>query len=347
VEVSPGYTLAVADSSGAAEARRRASSIATRLGFDETTAGRVAIVVSEAATNLVKHGRGGEILLRPLSAGAVSGLEIIALDRGPGIARLGDALRDGFSTAGSPGTGLGAIARLSAAFDIHSAGGAGTALLARLWAHPVPAAPPSGLDVAGISVARAGEEECGDAWAVSEHRGGGGAVLVADGLGHGVQAAEAAREAVRLFRASPGLAPAAVMERLHAGLRATRGAAAAVADLDLSRGVIRYSGIGNISAVIVHDGATRSLVSHNGIVGHEARRIQEFAAPFPEGALLVLHSDGLATQWRLDAYPGLAGRHPGVVAGVLYRDFKRGRDDVTVVVARATRPVGARENAEP
>jgi anti-sigma regulatory factor (Ser/Thr protein kinase) len=338
VEVSAGCALTIDDSSGAAEARRRAIQVATRLGFDETAVGRVAIVVTEAATNLVKHAHGGELLLQPLSAGGVSGLEVIALDRGPGIARLGDALRDGFSTAGSPGTGLGAMARLSAVFDIHSAIGAGTAVLARLWARPVPAGPRSGVEIGGICVARAGEGECGDAWAVSERRGDGASILVADGLGHGLLAAEASRDAVRLFSESPGLAPAAVIERLHAGLRGTRGAAAAVAELDLGRGVVRYSGVGNISATIVTGGARRSLVSHNGIVGYEARRIQEFSQPFPDAALLVLHSDGLTTQWRMDAYPGLAGRHPGIIAAVLYRDFKRGHDDVTVVVARAFRP---------
>jgi hypothetical protein len=52
------------------------------------------------------------------------------------------------------------------------------------------------------------------------------------------------------------------------------------------------------------------------------------------GFLLVMHSDGLATHWNLDQYPGLVGRRPSLIAGVLYRDFARGRDDVTVVVAK-------------
>ena len=47
-----------------------------------------------------------------------------------------------------------------------------------------------------------------------------------------------------------------------------------------------------------------------------------------------MHSDGLTTHWTLERLPGLAARHPSLIAGVLYRDFKRGRDDVTVVVAR-------------
>ncbi len=62
----------------------------------------------------------------------------------------------------------------------------------------------------------------------------------------------------------------------------------------------------------------------------------EFGYAFPADALLVMHSDGLGSRWTLEAYPGLVRRHPALIAGILYRDFKRGRDDVSVVVARAT-----------
>ena len=248
----------------------------------------------------------------------------------------GAALRDGHSTAGSPGTGLGAIARLATTFDIHSVPGAGTVVVAQLWARALGRPPAGTLEVAAVTAPHSGEELCGDAWAVTS-RPDGGMLLVADGLGHGPDAHAAAREALRLFQESRRAAPAELLEELHAGLRATRGAAVAIAEIDLGRAVVRYAGLGNIAGSILSRGGTRSLVSHNGIVGHEARRIAEFSYPFPAGALLVLHSDGLTSRWTLDPYPGLGERHPAVVAGVLYRDFKRGRDDVAVVVARAAR----------
>jgi len=152
-------------------------------------------------------------------------------------------------------------------------------------------------------------------------------------LGHGADAAAAAMTAVNALRTRPQLAPAALIEFAHGALRSTRGAALAVADLDLSREV-RYAGIGNISGVLHAQGGVRHLVSHSGIVGHEARKIQEFVYPWSQDALLIMHSDGLATHWNLDQYPGLAGRHPSLIAGVLYRDFTRGHDDVTVIVAK-------------
>ncbi len=332
----PGVTetlvVPVRDGSGPAEARRVASGLAARLGFDETDAARVAIVVSEAATNVTKHATDGTVLLNAVRVNGRAGVEVLVLDRGPGIADVGRALRDGYSTAGSPGTGLGAMRRLARDFDIHSAPGLGTAVLARVWPRTGDEPAPQRIEVAGLCVGKPGEAVCGDAWAVSE-RPGGFTIVVADGLGHGHEAALAAREAVHLFRSQPRLAPTTLLERIHGALRATRGAAVAAADVDLERRLVRFAGVGNVAATIVAQ-TSHSLPSHNGTAGHHVRRIHEFQYPWPPGGLLVMHTDGLGTHWRLDRYAGLAARHCSVIAGVLYRDFARGRDDVTVVVGR-------------
>jgi hypothetical protein len=250
------------------------------------------------------------------------------------MAAVNDCLRDGFSTAGTPGNGLGAIARLAALFEIHSLSQVGTALLARLWAGPAPADPPAmWLEIGVVNLPKVGEVACGDAWNVFQEPGR-SLLLVADGLGHGLQAADAARAAVRVVQAHAHLGPAELLPLLHAALRSTRGAAVALAEVQREARAVRFAGVGNIAGTIFANGSSRSLVSHNGTVGCEVRKIQEFVYPFPQGALLVLHSDGLGSHWRLDQYPGLAARHPALIAGVLYRDFKRGRDDVTVLAAR-------------
>ena len=184
-----------------------------------------------------------------------------------------------------------------------------------------------------MSLPKKGETVCGDAWAVAQQDGR-TLLLLADGLGHGPLAAAAAAVAVRVFRENLRLGPVDILQIIHQALRSTRGAAVAVADVEPELQVIRYAGVGNIATSILANGASRSMVSHNGTVGHEARKFQEFTYPLPVGALLVMHSDGLASRWALDAYPGLATRDPALVAGVLYRDFQRERDDVTVLVAR-------------
>ena len=323
--------LAIDDATAAGEARRAASALAGRLGFDETERGKVALVATEAATNLHKHARRGVIVLQGLEDGPRGGVDVLALDAGPGMTDVGRCLADGYSTAGSPGTGLGAMARLSASFEIYSLPGDGTAALARLWSSPGAAGPQFGA----VSLPLAGEEACGDHWAI-EQEGGRTLVLVVDGLGHGPQAAEAAREAVRSFGKTAALGPAEIIRAAHAALRSTRGAALAVARLDVERGEVRYAGVGNIAGVVLGAGEERttSMVSHNGTVGHTIRKVQEFTYPWSRGSLLIMHSDGLATHWQPGRYAGLAAAHPGLVAGVLYRDHARGRDDVTVVAVR-------------
>jgi anti-sigma regulatory factor (Ser/Thr protein kinase) len=318
-----------------------ATLLAQRLGFGESECGKVALVVTEAATNLIKHAGGGELLLRPLERGGVQGLEVLALDKGPGMAAVDECLRDGFSTAGSRGNGLGAIARLAALFEIHSLPHVGTALLAHLWAEAAPADPPAvWLEIGVVNLPKLGEAACGDTWTVQQEPGR-SLFLVADGLGHGLQAADAAREAVRVVRAHAQFGPAELLPLLHGALRSTRGAAVALAEVQWEARAVRFVGVGNVAGTIFADGSSRSMVSHNGTVGCEVRKIQEFVYPFPRGAILVMHSDGLGSQWRLDQYAGLAARHPALVAGVLYREFKRGRDDVTVLAAREATRDGA------
>jgi anti-sigma regulatory factor (Ser/Thr protein kinase) len=325
----------VTEASQVGEARRAAGALAGRLGFNETEAGKVALVATEAATNLVKHGGGGELLLVPLVLGDSVGIEILALDQGPGMADLGRCLADGFSTLGTPGTGLGAIVRLSADFDIHSTPNGGTALLSRLWARPPSVDHASlELEIGVISLPRPGEQACGDGWA-AEQTPGRSLLVMADGLGHGPAAATAAQEAIRIARNHVHLPPAEILQAVDPALRSTRGAAMLVVEANRANQQLGCAGVGNISGTIFTAAASRSLISHNGTMGHAVRKIQEFVYPFPRGAILVLHTDGLATNWHLEQYPGLAARDPGLIAGVLYRDFKRGRDDVTVLAARA------------
>ena len=189
------------------------------------------------------------------------------------------------------------------------------------------------LEIGAVCKAAPGEDVSGDAWkALCQPDGG--LIVIADGLGHGPAAAEAAQMAVRTFDASPHVSPASMLSAMNSALRSTRGAAVAVARIDFTVGTVTFAGIGNISGTLIDGDVTRKTVSQNGIVGHVTPDIREFFYPCSRETLVVLHSDGLATNWVLQAYPGLSEKHPGVVAAILYRDFTRGRDDVTVVVAR-------------
>jgi anti-sigma regulatory factor (Ser/Thr protein kinase) len=324
--------LRVQESSQIGEARRMATAIATRLGFDETIRGRVSIVITELATNLVKHAQNGQLLLQKLERRGILGLEVFAIDTAPGIENLAACLRDGYSTGGTSGNGLGAIQRLSDFFEIHSAPTVGTAILCRFWAQPLPRRDHP-IRVGAVCLPKPGEDISGDAWAWNrgDHRS---MFLVADGLGHGPFAADASTEAIRVFESHGDRSPKDLIERMHSALRSTRGAAIAIAEINLDTQTIQFVGVGNISASIVTPNRSQSLVSHNGTVGFEMRKLQEYSYPWSSDGVLVMHTDGLRTQWHLDRYPGLAAKHPSLIAGILYRDYHRDRDDVTVVVAR-------------
>jgi hypothetical protein len=139
---------------------------------------------------------------------------------------------------------------------------------------------------------------------------------------------------VHALERRPSASPAEVLHAAHEALRITRGAALSVARIDYSSGDVRFAGIGNVSGVVYDGQARRALVSHNGIVGANMRKVQEFAAECPPGAIVVMHSDGVQTQWDLNDYPGLHACAPALVAGVLMRDFIRRRDDAMVLVGR-------------
>jgi anti-sigma regulatory factor (Ser/Thr protein kinase) len=336
--LSQSIRVAVEESSQTGEARRVARKLAQDYGFDETRTEQVAIVVTEVCTNLLKHVGGGEILLRTACDGRdqVFELELLALDRGPGIGNLEQCLRDGFSTGGSPGQGLGAIVRLSSVSDFYSDGGRGAAVLAR-WTVESSKAQQRGepLQFGAVNVSKPGQEVCGDSWGVIQSESN-ATVMVADGLGHGPEAQTASREAIRILHENGELQPGELVERTHQALRSSRGAAVAVARIDHAKQMVVFAGVGNISGQIYAGAQSRQhLVSVNGTAGHQAQRIREFPYPWPTNGMLVMHSDGLSSQAGLEAHAGLALRDPSLIAGVLYRDFARRNDDATVVVAKS------------
>jgi anti-sigma regulatory factor (Ser/Thr protein kinase) len=329
--------IVIDDPSQTAEARRIARKLASGVGLDANTTEQVAIVVTEVCTNILKHAKRGEVLVTLGEVGEHFGIEVLALDRGPGMANVANCMRDGYSTAGSPGHGLGAIARLSGYSDIYSLSGLGTGVLAR-WGGLSPEMARNQSEkfpIGAVNVIKPGQEICGDSWGVEQNEDE-MTVVVADGLGHGPDAHAASIEAIRILHEHPNLRPQELLERIHKALRSSRGAAVAVANVNRADSKVTFAGVGNISAEIYSGSrAVQHLVSVNGTAGQQTQRIHEFNYPWPPNGMLVLHSDGLSTSAGLDGRPGLALCDPAIIAGILYRDFTRGHDDATVVVAKA------------
>ncbi len=327
------HSIAISDMSQIGEARRCASRFADEVGLDETTRGKAAIIATELATNLAHHANSGEVFLRTMH-GAATGLEILSVDHGPGMSNIARCLEDGYSTRGTAGNGLGAVRRMSSLFEMASSPPGGTVIVSHLLlASSQPVAPRSSWGVIGRPAPL--ETYCGDTWRIVE-----GAeelvLLTVDGLGHGPEAAKAADLAAKSFEQDPFAPLVETIQRIDRMMRGSRGGAVALARFDWQAGIVRYVGVGNISARLksVGDEPARGLLSHNGIVGVQARKIQEFQYPLPQDGILVMHTDGLQGRWSLEGYNGWTSYHPTTIAGMLYRDHTRGRDDVTVAVVR-------------
>ena len=324
------------ESSRVAEARRAIGALAAENHLGEADVGRAQIVASELANNLLRHARDGFLIARALQESEGQGLEIAAIDRGPGM-DLQRCLADGFSTGGTPGTGLGAVRRLSDSFDAYSLP-SGSIAVARVLATGEARRPtgPAVLQIGAVCLPKTGEEISGDAWAATTMAGGRTLIIVADGLGHGPLAADASNAALAAFRdeAPSGRGPADILTEIHRRLRSTRGAAVAIAEISPASEELRYAGLGNVAATVISGGSRRGLVSHNGIAGGTPALPRELSYPFAPQSLLVMASDGLGTHWDLGRYAGAATHHPAVVSSLLCRDFSRGRDDLTVVAVR-------------
>ncbi|HEY6464430.1 MAG TPA: ATP-binding SpoIIE family protein phosphatase [Candidatus Acidoferrales bacterium] len=329
--------IEVSEASQTGEARRKATAFAEELQMSETQCGEVALVTTEMATNLVKHAGRGHILFRPLKASGREGLQITSVDKGPGIRDISHALSDGPLAEGSLGSGLGTIRRVPDSFDLYSVPGSGTVISAEFWLPGTQNKVPMPLEVGIVSEPIRGEEFCGDGWVV-RHSEDGALLMVVDGLGHGPLASEAAREAEQVFSSTKAPSLVGILTDIHDALRKTRGAAVAIAKIDVQKGLLTFAGIGNIGGAIVTQDSGRNMTSHNGTLGQRMERAQEFTYPWNSDSILVMYSDGLVSRWDLERYPGIWNKPASVTAALLHRDFNRGRDDVTVLVAKAARP---------
>jgi anti-sigma regulatory factor (Ser/Thr protein kinase) len=319
------------DTSAPGRARRVAAALAAELEFSQTRVAEIEIAVTELGTNLLKHAQDGVLLIRSVRAVVQAAVEIVAVDSGPGIADVDEALRDGRSSAGTLGVGLGAVTRLADVSSVLSEPGEGTIVTARFHRRRGTPDELPGEAAAGITRPIDREELCGDAYAVCDEDGR-MRLMMCDGSGHGPLAAWAAQAAVRAFHGDRSGDPAAILGRIHTAMRGTRGGAVAVADLDLARRTVRFAGLGNIAASVVADGRKHGMVSIPGIAGYHARTIKAFDYPLPADATVVLHSDGLTERWV--PQDRLFRRDPLLIAAALLRDAGVRKDDAGVLVAR-------------
>ncbi|MBN6033699.1 ATP-binding protein [Amycolatopsis sp. 195334CR] len=309
-------------------ATRAARAAARDAALPDVLAERAAVVTSELASNLDKHATGGSVFIQRALTGR--GVDVLTADDGPGMADLAHWLVDGNTTTSTLGSGLGAIGRMSTTFQIRSTPGTGTTTAARVLAPGTPAGP---ADAVGhFCLPREGEQHCGDAIALAEDTGS-RTVVVADGLGHGPDAAEAADLAIGVFGNNPDRALSAQLAAMHRALRGTRGAAVALARVS-GRGV-EFCGVGNVSATILTPGrSSQLLLSVPGVVGFILPAVLPRHAPLTGGAVVVLHTDGIDHSWRAPLPPAQPAGALLLAAELAHR-HRNPRDDAAAIALHA------------
>lgn len=316
------------------EIRRHAES----LGFPKMRIAETDIVASEILSNINKHSTDGELLVKTFhNTEGRTGLELISIDRGPGIENLDEMLKDGMSTTRTLGQGLGAIKRLSDEFDIYSRPRWGTILLSRIYApadDKVKKKPR--IEINTVMLPKSGETVCGDGWKVIrnsfEYK-----LIALDGLGHGPEAHKASGAAIGEFLKHSLATPAETIRILHQEIRKTRGAVGMVMHLNTLNNILSYAGLGNISARIMGLDKNKSCLSYNGIIGHSIpNTLHTNQASLNKNETLIVYSDGLKSRWDLSHLPQILTRDGSILAAALYRDFSRHTDDLLVVVVKHT-----------
>ena len=335
-EAVAGESIEVFSSSDLIAARNAARALAAAIGFDETAREEVALAVSELASNLVKHARGGQLTLTPLAQGGRAGIQIETVDSGGGIADVDQALADGFSMAGSLGYGLGTVNRLMDELNItsHQGPGSGTRIVGRRWLREQTGSPtPCPLAFGVATRPHPHMAENGDAFVIKrwgEHA----LVGVIDGLGHG-QFARRAAETARQYVESHYDQPMEVIFRgVERACRATRGVVMALTRFDWGRARLLFASVGNVEARAWGNSEPMNFILRRGIIGSNAPLPVVTEHRWDSRGVMVLHSDGVKTHWRWENFPDLATASATVVAQQLLRALAKDDDDATVVVVK-------------
>ncbi|MDK1471966.1 SpoIIE family protein phosphatase [Streptomyces sp. 549] len=325
---SPTVQVRIDHSSAVHVAASAARALAERCALPGALPHKAAVLASELATNIDKHAKDGTLYLRRLPLGG--GLEITAVDRGPGIPDVAAAFTDGYTTTATLGSGLGAIRRMATDFTLRTESGTGTLACARL--SPPEQAAAARQELGAVCLPAEAEEHCGDACAAAD-TGDSRTVIVVDGLGHGPQAAEAAQCALRAFHRVPESTLPDILTTVHRSLRHTRGAAAGV--LRLRAGQAEYAGIGNVRAlVLTRTEARHRLTGQPGVLGLTMPAPRVHRIPLTPDSTAVLHSDGICPRWAHLPSPFLLRLPPSLLAAAVAHGHRRTRDDATVLTVR-------------
>lgn len=322
----------VADRSYFSLLKKEIHAIALSAGFTGNKVGEIDIIVAEIVTNLVKHAAGGKLLVKLVTQEGIPGIELVSIDNGPGMADLNRMLVDGMSTKNSLGQGLGAIKRMSDTFQVFTQKGWGTVMLVRIFREDLPYRKKPN-EIRSLVVPKPGEQHCGDGFFCSvtaQHI----RLFLGDGLGHGEAASQAVAKAIETFSTCEEQTASGIIRQIHEDVRKTRGLVGTAAIYSFNDKTWHICGVGNIMTRSIAGIDTRNFMPYNGIIGHNIPRTMQDTAVLNTGQTLVMCSDGIKTKWDHNKYPTLFKYDLSILAAVLFKDFARFTDDMSVAVIK-------------
>jgi anti-sigma regulatory factor (Ser/Thr protein kinase) len=304
--------------------------------FTEKQQGEIDIIISEITSNLIKHAARGEILYRISFDDSSPVFEVLCLDKGPGMADPLRMMKDGISTTKTLGQGLGAMERLSNLFQIFTLPKWGTIVYAKVGKTAERKLRKAGfsVDVKTLCVPKSGELVCGDGFSIKQtedfiH------IFFGDGLGHGPSAKEAVDQAAKFFQECKDTDPVSILRQMHEAVKRTRGLVASVAVMNRGLGQWSLCGVGNILTRLYSGIEYKNYLSYNGAIGlNIPGSMKASMIPVERNQHLIMCSDGLQSRWDLVKYPSVFKYDNTLLAAALYKDFSRGTDDTSSLIAK-------------
>lgn len=326
------HSYAVADRSYLAILKKEVHALAIKVGFKDSPLAEIDLIVAEVTSNLLKHARGGELLVKAVEMHKTPGIEIIGIDNGPGMAEIQAMLKDGISTKGTLGHGLGSIQRFSDTFQLYSQPNWGSILLARKFLKPLPAKAVEKVETRYINVPKPNETVSGDgifSYLTPEYY----KTIALDGLGHGPDAQAATQKAIFEFKNCPLTDAVDIIRHLHPLIKRTRGAVGSVGVFSLNEKKWNICGVGNISTRVYNGMLLKNYMPYNGIIGLTTPgSMKANIVEHHPGQLLLMASDGMRTRWEINKYPGILKYDLSILAAALYKDHGRKTDDMSIVI---------------
>lgn len=318
------------------KARRFAKELIQPIGFGVVQSEEVGLVVSELASNLVRHAKGGKLILKLIQNNSRIGIEIESFDMGPGIMNIEEAISDGYSTTGSLGYGLGTVLRLTDEFDVRSnhQEWKGTRILCQKWKKEefsnVLSCP---LEFGIATRPHYKMSVNGDGFVIKRWEKSGLAAVI-DGLGHGAHAHRASQTARQYIETHYEQPLFDIFRGVGCVCRSTRGVVMAIAQFDCCHNRLSYASLGNVEGYLISLPKPMHLMARRGIIGVSPRIPAISESQWKPGDMLIIYTDGLSAHWHWSEFSKLDKKSAATIAKHLMDKLGKQEDDATIVVVR-------------